>query len=95
MAVPHLFCPQQRVEKKSFTPTHNLLISVTRGDLIALHVFNEDTQKHNLNLDEFNVHIHDLNYYESPTITIIADKTGQFTFYDTLYSEITGTFIVH
>lgn len=81
--------------KKSITPTHKPLISVTRGELIALHVFNEDTQKHNLNLDKFNVHTHDLNYYESQSIMIIADKTEQFTFYDKLHPEITGTFTVN
>ncbi len=80
--------------KKSFTPTHQADISVSRGELIAIHVFNEDSQKHNLNLDEFNVHTKDLNYYEAESITIIADKTGKFTFYDKLHPEMTGTFTV-
>ena len=80
--------------KKSFTPTKPPIISVSRGELISFHLINEDTQKHNLNMDEFNVHTKDLNYFESESITFIADKTGQFTFHCTLHPEMTGTFTV-
>ncbi|MGI0055959.1 MAG: cupredoxin domain-containing protein [Nitrosarchaeum sp.] len=80
--------------KKSFTPTKPPIISVSRGELISFHLINEDSQKHNLNLDEFNVHTKDLDYFESQSITFIADKTGQFTFHCTLNPEMTGTFTV-
>ena len=80
--------------KKSFTPTKPPIISVSRGELISFHLINEDTQKHNLNMDEFNVHTKDLNYFEYESITFIADKTGQFTFHCTLHPEMTGTFTV-
>ena len=80
--------------KKSFTPTKKPLISVTRGELISFHMINEDSEKHNLNMDEFNVHTKDLGYFESQSITFVADKTGEFVFHCTLHPEMKGTFIV-
>lgn len=80
--------------KKSFTPTQKPLVSVSRGELVSFHVINEDNQKHNLNIDEFNVHTKDLGYFESKSITFIADKIGEFTFHCTLHPEMNGTFIV-
>jgi hypothetical protein len=49
------------------------------GSLQAMHVINEDYEthsKHNFNIDEFNVHTRDLGYFETQTITFIADKKG-------------------
>ena len=80
--------------KKSFTPSQKPIVSVSRGELISFHMINEDDQKHNLNMDEFNVHTRDLGYFESQSITFIADKTGEFMFHCTLHPEMSGTFIV-
>lgn len=80
--------------KKSFTPTQKPLITVNRGELVSFHIINEDDQKHNLNMDEFNVHTKDLGYFESQSITFIADKAGEFKFHCTLHPEMNGTFIV-
>ncbi|MBM2819246.1 MAG: hypothetical protein HW410_928 [Nitrosarchaeum sp.] len=80
--------------KKSFSPTLKPIVTVNRGELISFHMINEDYQKHNLNMDEFNVHTKDLSYFETQSITFIADKTGKFTFHCTLHPEMSGTFIV-
>lgn len=80
--------------KKSFTPTQKPILSVSKGELISFHMLNEDSQVHNLNMDEFNVHTKDLGYFESQSITFVADKTGEFVFHCTLHPEMKGTFIV-
>ncbi len=80
--------------KNSFTPSQKPIVSVSRGELISFHMINQDNQKHNLSMDEFNVHTKDLSYFESQSITFIADKTGEFTFHCTLHPEMSGTFIV-
>ena len=80
--------------KNSFTPSQKPIVSVSRGELISFHMINQDNQKHNLSMGEFNVHTKDLGYFESQSITFIADKTGEFTFHCTLHPEMSGTFIV-
>lgn len=74
--------------------TQKPIISTSRGELVSLHLINEDNQRHNLNLDEFNVHTKDLDYFESQSITFIADKTGEFKFHCTLHPEMSGIVIV-
>lgn len=67
--------------------------SFTKGNLQAIHLMNEDYEthsKHNLNIDEFNVHTRDLGYFESQTITFLADKAGTFEYYCTLHPEMKG-----
>jgi plastocyanin len=80
--------------KKNFTPSMKPIISVSQGELISFHIINEDNQRHNLNMDEFNVHTKDLGYFETQSITFIADKLGEFQFHSTLDPEMSGTFIV-
>lgn len=80
--------------KKSFTPSLKPIVSVSQGELVSFHMLNEDDQKHNLNMDEFNVHSKDLGYFESQSISFIANKVGEFRFHDTLNPEMSGTFIV-
>lgn len=68
-----------------------------KGELETFHVINEDyTTKsaHNFNIDEFNVHTKDLGYYESQTITFVADKTGTFEYYCTIHPGMNGTITV-
>lgn len=70
-------------------------IHVGKNQLGSIHVINDDTDsKHNLNIDEFNVHTKDLNYFETQTTTFIADKTGTFKYYCSLHPEMNGKLIV-
>jgi hypothetical protein len=64
-----------------------------KGDLESIRVINEDYQTHsphNFNIDEFNVHTKDLNYYESQTVTFVADKPGTFHYYCSIHPEMKG-----
>ena len=60
-------------------------------------MINEDIDsgsKHNINIDEFNVHSRDLGYFESQTITFVADKAGTFKYYCSIHPEMKGEIIV-
>ena len=72
------------------TPT----IEVNTDELVAMHILNEDHQKHNFNIDQFNVHTKDLDYFGSESITFVADMPGRFTYYDSLHPKMNGTIIV-
>lgn len=73
------------------TPT----IEVTKGQLASIHIINEDTtSKHNFNVDEFNVHTKDLGYYETQSITFIADKAGTYHYHCTIHPEMNGEVLV-
>lgn len=78
------------------TSDQNVLLTVNRGSLETIHLINEDTthSKHNLNLDEFDVHTKDLGYFESQSLTFIADKAGSFKAYCSIRPEMTGTIVV-
>lgn len=68
-----------------------------KGELESIHVINEDYtthSKHNFNIDEFNVHTNELGYFESQTITFVADKTGTFEYYCTIHPEMKGKVII-
>lgn len=72
-------------------------IHVIKGQLVALHVINEDketTSQHDLNIDEFNVHTKKLNYFEAQTINFIADKSGTFKYYSSIHPEMKSDLIV-
>jgi hypothetical protein len=63
------------------------------GSLESFHVINEDNEthsKHNFNIDEFNAHTKDLGYFETQTITFLADKKGSYEYYCTLHPEMRG-----
>ena len=77
----------------SVNPTYFL----KQGSLESVHIINEDYDthsKHNFNIDQFNVHTKDLGYFESQTITFIADKVGTFEYDCTLHPEMKGTVTV-
>lgn len=75
-------------------------ISVSKGNLVEIHLINEEKNqagnlsKHNLNIDEFNVHTKDLGYFQSESITFLADKEGTFDYYCSIHPEMRGTITV-
>jgi plastocyanin len=70
-------------------------ITLKQGELESTHIINEDTtSKHNFNIDVFNVHTKNLGYFESQSITFIANKVGSFTYYCTLHPEMKGKVVV-
>jgi hypothetical protein len=75
----------------------NPTLTFNKGGLESIHLINEDYDthsKHNLNIDEFNVHTKDLGYFGSQTITFIADKKGTFAYYCTIHPEMKGVVMV-
>ena len=75
----------------------NPTIHISKDSVEAVHMINEDSEtgsKHNINIDEFNVHSRDLGYFESQAITFVADKTGTFNYYCSIHPEMKGTIIV-
>jgi hypothetical protein len=73
---------------------------VSKGSIIQIHLINEEKNqsnnpsKHNLNIDEFNVHIKDLNYFQSESATFLADKAGTFDYYCSVHPGMMGTITV-
>ena len=75
-------------------------LNISKGNLVAVHVINEilntseEKSVHNFNIDEFNVHSKDLGYFESQSITFLADKSGDFIYHCTLHPEMKGVLSV-
>ena len=64
-----------------------------KGELDSIRVINEDYETHsahNFNVDELNIHTKDLNYFDTQTITFVADKPGTFHYYCTIHPEMKG-----
>ncbi|MGE5782220.1 MAG: cupredoxin domain-containing protein [Nitrososphaerales archaeon] len=77
---------------------HNPPITLKQGNSLSIHLINEDSvkhSKHNLNIDEFNVHTRDLGYFQSQTVTFSANKSGTFDYYCSIHPEMKGKVIVH
>jgi hypothetical protein len=71
----------------------NPAYTFNKGELESIHFINEDYDthsQHNFNIDEFNVHTRDLGYYESQTVTFVADKPGTYQYYCTIHPEMKG-----
>ena len=87
-----------RQGKKSLsTGAVDVSIHVIKGELVSIHVINEDKEtqsQQDLNIDEFNVHTKKLSYFQAQTINFIADKTGTFKYYSTIHPEMKGTIVV-
>ena len=75
-------------------------LMVSKGNLVQIHLINEEKNEssnpssHNLNIDEFNVHTGDLSYFQTKSVTFLADKTGTFYYYCSLHPEMKGTITV-
>lgn len=75
-------------------------LKVAKGNLIDIRLINEDKNepgnpsKHNLNIDEFNVHTKDLTYFQSDSVLFLANKTGTFTYYCSIHPEMKGTITI-
>lgn len=78
--------------KKSISPIHvSPTIHLTKGQLATIRFMNEDkTSKHNINIDEFNVHSQDLEYFQPQAITFVADQAGTFHYHCTIHPEMNG-----
>ena len=78
----------------------NPTITIQKGQLVGIHIINEDNvspsdqDKHNINIDEFNVHSDDLGYFNTQSILFIADKKGTFDYYCSLHPQMRGTLVV-
>ena len=87
---------KQAPQKGMTSPTLN----ISKGNLVSIHIINEilngpeEKSVHNFNIDEFNVHSKDLGYFDSQSITFLADKTGAFTYHCTIHPEMKGQLIV-
>ena len=75
-------------------------LKVAKGNLIDIRLINEEKNqpgspsKHNLNIDEFNVHTKDLGYFESDSVLFLADRTGTFNYYCSIHPEMKGTITI-
>ena len=84
----------------SSTEGTSLSLIVPKGNIIQIHLINEEKNqpnnpsKHNLNIDEFNVHIKDLNYFQSDSVMFLADKSGTFDYYCSVHPGMLGTITV-
>ena len=84
-------------KKSSGGSSVNPTIHISKDSVEAIHMINEDSDtgsKHNINIDEFNVHSRDLGFFESQEITFVADKAGTFNYYCTIHPEMKGNIIV-
>lgn len=73
-------------------------IVAVKDQLVSIHFINEDKtpdSKHNINIDEFNVHSNSLGYFQSQSITFIADKPGEYDYYCTIHPEMHGKLTVN
>ena len=68
-----------------------------KGGLQSIHVINEDYDTHsmhNFNIDAFNVHTKDLGYFETQTVTFVADKPGDYQYYCSIHPEMKGNITI-
>jgi hypothetical protein len=68
-----------------------------RGDLQSIHFINEDYDTHslhNFNVDELGVHTRDLGYFETQTVTFVADRAGTYQYYCTVHPEMKGDIVI-
>lgn len=71
-------------------------LTASKGNLVQIHLINEEKNlpgtpsKHNLNIDEFNVHTKDLGYFQSDSVIFLANQTGTFDYYCSIHPDMKG-----
>lgn len=87
---------KEETKNESFdTLEANPEIIIKKDQLVSIHYINRDTDsKHDLNIDEFNIHTSDLWYFETETSTFVANEVGTFRYYCSLHPEMSGSLIV-
>lgn len=98
----HVFANQSSKGGKnvSMGGGQELHYQIAQGNLVTIHLINEIKNepgmpsKVDINIDEFNVHSGELGYFQTKSITFLADKKGEFTFYSKYYPEMKGTIII-
>lgn len=98
----HMFV-SQKAQGGKVIPNQGKLsptITVSKDEIVAFHIINEEKNEknqkslHNINIDEFNVHSKNLGYFETDSITFIANQRGTFHYYCTVHPEMIGDLIV-
>lgn len=75
-------------------------LHISEGNLVSIHFINEqkntadEKSLHNINIDKFNVHSNDLVYFQTQTITFLANEKGEFSYYCSIHPEMKGRIIV-
>lgn len=82
--------------KKVIATGHNSpTLEVNLGDTVTIHVVNEDTEDpHDFVIPEFNVYSKLIDYFETTSVTFVADKVGTFTYTSTTDPEMKGQIVV-
>jgi hypothetical protein len=60
---------------------HNPTISLNQGNTVPIHLINEDSEthsKHNININDFDAHTNDFEYFQSQRVTFTTNKSGNF-----------------
>ncbi len=91
------FATQSTKGSKTTSGGHlNPTYHVGEGNLVTIHLINEIKNernvgnKINLNIDEFNVHTGDMGYFQTTSITFLANKKGNFEYYDSYNPAMRG-----
>lgn len=97
----HIFASQSTKGGKIVNKGHqNPSLYVDEGSLVVIHLINEVkivpniSNKHNLNIDEFNVHTGDIGYFQTKSVTFLANKKGSFEYYDSYNPQMRGLIYV-
>lgn len=75
----------------------NPTYTFNKGELESIHFINEDYDthsQHNFNVDELNVHTRDLGYFETQTVTFVADNPGTYQYYCMIHPEMKGDIVI-
>lgn len=90
-----IFAIKETDDKVLYTYHQISEISVKKDQLVSIHLVNGDKdEKHDFNINEFNIHTKDLWYFEGDTSTFVANKIGTFRYYCSLHPEMSGNFTV-
>lgn len=77
--------------------TINPNIVLKNGSVQSIQVLNEDfdtESKHNFNIDKFNVHSNNLDYFQSQRVLFKPNSVGTFQYYCAIHPEMHGNVTV-